>query len=63
MFWTAIVANHIADQFTRGAYQRLVRTKQMPILANHGVRECCTNLRADYMMARNVKVVRGVETV
>ena len=63
MFWCAFCANTVADQFTRGAYQRLVRTKQMPILSNHGVRECCKNLKADYMMERKVEVVRAVETV
>ena len=63
MFWCATIANKVADQFTRGAYQRLVRTKQMPILSNHGVRECCRNLKADYMMERKVDVVRAVETV
>jgi CBS-domain-containing membrane protein len=35
----------------------------MPVLANFGVRECCANLRADYVMARDVKTVRAVESV
>jgi len=35
----------------------------MPILSNHGVRECCKNLKADYMMERNPDVFRAVETV
>jgi len=63
MLWCAFIANTVADQFTRGAYQRLVRTKQMPILSNHGLRECCKPLKADYIMEREVEVVRGVETL
>jgi CBS-domain-containing membrane protein len=35
----------------------------MPILSNHGVRECCKNLKADYMMERQVDVFRPVETI
>jgi CBS-domain-containing membrane protein len=35
----------------------------MPILSNHGIRECCKPLKADYIMEREVDVVRPVETV
>lgn len=63
MFWCATVCNKVADQFTRGAYQRLVRTKQLPILSNHGLRECCRHLKAHYIMEREVETFRAVESV
>jgi|TARA_B110001450_G_scaffold158856_1_gene148203 predicted transcriptional regulator len=35
----------------------------MPILSNHGVRECCKGIKADYLMERNPDVFRAVETI
>lgn len=35
----------------------------MPILSNHGVRECCKGLKADYFMTRDPIVFRATETV
>lgn len=35
----------------------------MPILSNHGVRECCKGLKADYFMTRDPVVFRATETL
>jgi len=60
MFIAVIVSNHVGDQFTRGVYHRLVRTKQCPVLTN-SIPLSCQKLKADYIMNPNLKCFHSVE--
>jgi chloride channel 7 len=62
MFIAVLVSNHVGDQFTRGVYHRLVRTKQCPIL-NNCIPLACQKLKADYIMNPNLKCFHSVEKV
>jgi len=59
---TVGVANFVGSQFTRGLYDRAVRGKQMPILKKE-VPHANSMYRAENIMAKNVIVLRSVETV
>lgn len=55
------VTNYVGSRFTRGAYHRLVRFKQMPILNDDSIPYACRELKADYVMNPHVTTFRFVE--
>lgn len=62
MMIAVLTANHVGDQFTRGVYHRLTRTKQCPILTN-SIPLACQKLKADYIMNPNLKCFHTIESV
>lgn len=62
LFFCIIVANYVGSLFTRGLYDRAVRSKQMPILKNK-VPPSCKHVRAEKIMSSKVVSLRTVDSV
>jgi len=62
VFFTIMVANLTGAQFTRGAYDRSIRTKQFPILQDW-IPAPCKDVIAQQLMNRNLVSFRAVETL